>query len=411
MQAFKILLVLHLKKETIKFISKEKRCYMIKKRKFAEKSVSVPYFRIVFLIISKRRFFPQSISQIISRFSNRNNTNNLGIMEKKWYVGIDISKKTLDVVVFDIGNSRSNENYLKTVNDVSGFRELSRWFKSKKMRFEDIVVCMEYTGIYGYNIRKFFEQKSIDYCMETPVRIKKSLGLARGKSDRIDAFRIARYCYIHREFLGLSRLPGSTILRLQQLLAERGRYVKHSACYKQVLSELSLPETKAFAARTKNLLDKTRQVILAVEKQMRYLIESDASVRKNFELLTSIIGIGMVNAVTTIVHTENFISFDNARQYACYVSVAPFEHSSGSSIRGRTAVSRMGDRQAKADLTEGAKAAIVHDSELRLYYERKKKQGKAHGVILNAVKFKLIERMFAVVRRGTPFVRLNTYST
>jgi transposase len=362
------------------------------------------------LIISRKGFSPQSISQIISRFSNKYNTDNLQTMEKKWHVGIDISKETLDVAVFDIGNSRSNENYLKVGNDASGFKAMRQWFKGRGMNFADIVVCMEYTGVYGYNIRKFLEQNAIDYCMETPVRIKKSLGLARGKSDRIDAFRIAWYCYVHREFLRFSRLPSQTVEQLQRLLAERGRYVKHSACYKQVLSELSMPANKTSETRAKSLLDKTGKAILAVEKQMLELIESDEAVRKNYALLTSIVGIGMVNAVTTIVHTENFASFDNARQYACYVSVAPFEHSSGSSIRGRTSVSRMGDRQAKADLTEGAKAAIAHDRELKLYYERKKRQGKAHGVILNAVKFKLIERMFAVVKRGTPFVRLSTYS-
>lgn len=336
---------------------------------------------------------------------------NMKTMEKKWHVGIDISKETLDVAVFDMENSRSNENYLKIGNDTSGFKAMCQWLKGRGMKFADIVVCMEYTGIYGCNIRKFLERNAIDYCMETPVRIKKSLGLARGKSDRIDAFRIAWYCYVHREFLCFSRLPGKTVEQLQYLLAERGRYVKHSTCYKQVLSELSMPENKTSATRTKSLLDKTGKAILAVEKQMLQIIESDEAVRKNYGLLTSIVGIGTVNAVTTIVHTENFTSFDNARQYACYVSVAPFEHSSGSSVRGRTAVSKMGDRQAKADLTEAAKAAIAHDRELKLYYERKKQQGKEHGVIMNAVKFKLIERMFAVVKRGTPFVRLSTYST
>ncbi|MDR0697604.1 MAG: transposase, partial [Tannerella sp.] len=289
-------------------------------------------------------------------------------MEKKWYVGIDISKETLDVAVFDIGNSRSNENYLKVGNDVSGFKVMHQWFKGRGINFADIVLCMEYTGIYGYNIRKVLERTAIDYCMETPVRIKKSLGLARGKSDRIDAFRIAWYCYVHREFLRLSRLPGETVQQLQRLLAERGRYVKHSACYKQVLSEHSILDGKAASARTKSLRDKSKKAILAVEKQMYSLIASDESVRKNFDLLTSIVGIGIVNAVTTIVHTENFASFDNARQYVCYVSVAPFERSSGFNVRGRTAISKMGDRQAKADLTEGAKAAIAHDRELKLYY-------------------------------------------
>jgi hypothetical protein len=120
------------------------------------------------------------------------------------------------------------------------------------------------------------------------------LGPARGKSDRIDAFRIARYCYVHREFLRLSRLPGKTIQQLQCLPAERGRYVKHSACYRQVLSELSMPENKTASARTKALMNRTKKAILAVEKQMYLLIVSDESVKKNFEFLTSIVCIALI---------------------------------------------------------------------------------------------------------------------
>ena len=78
-------------------------------------------------------------------------------MEKKWYVGIDISKETPDVAVFDMGKSLSNENYLKVGNDASGFKAMRQWFRGKGMKLSDMLVCMEYTGIYGYNIRKYLE--------------------------------------------------------------------------------------------------------------------------------------------------------------------------------------------------------------------------------------------------------------
>ena len=64
----------------------------------------------------------------------------------------------------------------------------------------------------------------------------------------------------------------------------------------------------------------------------------------------------------------------------------------------------MGDKEIKADLTMAAQTAVVWDSDLRLYYSRKRAEGKSYGCVLNAVKFKLVCRMFAVVKRGTVYV-------
>ena len=85
---------------------------------------------------------------------------------------------------------------------------------------------------------------------------------------------------------------------------------------------------------------------------------------------------------------------------------APFENRSGTSYRGKTRVSHLANKQIKANLSNAARSAIQNDPELRLYYDRKAKEGKEHGVIMNAVKFKLITRVFAVVKRRTPFVKL-----
>ena len=63
----------------------------------------------------------------------------------------------------------------------------------------------------------------------------------------------------------------------------------------------------------------------------------------------------------------------------------------------------------KSDLTEAARSAVAHDSQIRTYFERKKVEGKSYGCIMNAVKFKLICRMFAVIERQTPYVNFETY--
>jgi hypothetical protein len=91
--------------------------------------------------------------------------------------------------------------------------------------------------------------------------------------------------------------------------------------------------------------------------------------------------------------------------------VAPFDHTSGTSVRGKTQVSKICRTQQKAELSMAARSAVVHDPGLKRYYQRKMKEkggGKdAHGVVLNAVKFKLILRMFAVVKSGQPYKVLN----
>ena len=107
-----------------------------------------------------------------------------------------------------------------------------------------------------------------------------------------------------------------------------------------------------------------------------------------------------------ILCTNNFEGITNARSFACYCGVAPFEYSSGTSIRGKTRVSNLANKKMKADLTNAARSAVLNDPELRIYYKRKREEGKAHGTVMNAIKFKIITRAFAVINRKTPYVTL-----
>lgn len=331
-------------------------------------------------------------------------------MEKKWFIGIDISKKTLDVVIYSPSKKHSDEGtYLKVSNNAKGFQEIFKWIKAKKISLSRLVVGMESTGIYGYDLRLYLENKHVDYCCFMPLDLKLSLGLVRGKNDKVDAERIAYYIWLHRDELRYSRLAASSILRLQELSAERKRFVKQMAEYEALLTEgINRPKTTSYsrANKAKTFLE---QEIKDVEEEMQKVIEGDSHLKKNYALLLSIKGIGSVNAISTIVHTNNFEGFETARQYACYLGIAPFGKSSGTSVKGKSRVSHIGAKLLKADLSQAARSAVVWDKELKTYYERKIKDGKAYGVVLNAVKFKLVCRMFAVVRRGTPFIELQTY--
>ena len=119
-------------------------------------------------------------------------------MKYKWFIGIDISKKTLDVALYD-SNKRQSENHAQVDNDPAGFSKILSWLKTKKVAIKSALFCMEHTGIYGLNLFVFLEEKKLHYAALPPYELKRSLGLTRGKSDKIDSFNIARYAYLHRD--------------------------------------------------------------------------------------------------------------------------------------------------------------------------------------------------------------------
>ena len=128
--------------------------------------------------------------------------------------------------------------------------------------------------------------------------------------------------------------------------------------------------------------------------------------KKNFDLASSVKGIGLVIAAFMLVTTNNFTSFENGRKYACYTGIAPFENTSGK-YRGKTRVSHLANKRMKTLLSNGANSARKWDPELRAYYARKIDEGKEHKLVINSIRCKMVNRVFAVVKRETPYV--NTY--
>ena len=326
-------------------------------------------------------------------------------MKFKWFIGIDISKKTLDATMYDKA-SLKKPKHIKVSNNLKGFRELIRWIRKQGSLIKESLIIMEHTGVYGNDLAVFLDQKRISYSMVSPLHIKRSLGLTRGKNDKVDSFQISRFCYLHREELQLSKFPSITIQKLRGLINERERIVKMQATEKQVLKELKVQSSGSSNKRVKARLAHFSQDINSIEREIEQIINAEPDIQENYILARSVIGIGMVNAVLFIIYSNNFQGFANARKYACYSGIAPFENSSGTSIRGKTKVSHLANKRIKVNLSNGARSAVQNDPELQLYYKRKAKEGKEHGVIMNAIKFKLITRVFAVVNRGTPFVKM-----
>ncbi len=330
-------------------------------------------------------------------------------IEKKWFVGIDISKDTLDVSLLSEENYGTFEN-LQVKNSIKGFAKIKTWLVKRGRKLEDCALCMEHTGTYGLLFFAWLETNGILFCVEPGLQIKRSLGMTRGKTDKVDAQRIADYLYCNKAKLRPFHMPSDTIIKVKQLLAYRDQMVRIKISLNNSLrSHEQYEKLSGMKGITEELaIQRLQQVerIAKIERDIENVIKGEAQLNKNYGLARSVCGIGLVTAAFMLVTTNNFTSFENSREYACYAGIAPFEYSSGRSIKTRNKVSHLGHRKVKTLLANGANSAANWDPQIKAYYSRKVGEGKDHKLIINAISCKLVNRVFAVIRRQTPYVKV-----
>ena len=305
-------------------------------------------------------------------------------MDKELYFGVDVSKKTLDLAYYDGETIDWKNAHIQVSNDDAGFKKIGSWVAKVGKDFDTFLFCMEYTGLYNQNFRLWLESKEYIYGMVEPRKMHRfepdldddQRSLDRIKTDELDAFRIAIYCeQNHKKILrNPSKLPSPVYFKLKRLLAERKQNTKQSTLYKQQLHDICAYDTDLSVERKKLLLKSMKENQKAIDREIDSYINEDASISKNYDLLTSIPGIGRIIALETIVLTENFTAISNPRKYACYIGIAPFKKESGTSVRKRTTVSKKGFSEAKADLSIAVLSAIRNNPSIRDYWIRKEKK-------------------------------------
>jgi transposase len=157
--------------------------------------------------------------------------------------------------------------------------------------------------------------------------------------------------------------------------------------------------------------DDLSSYIKQVEQSIRDLIRECDTLNTLFELIVSVKGVGLIIAAHLLVYTNGFTAFQTARQFACYIGIAPFQHSSGTSVKKPDRVSHLANKKLKTLISCGAISAMRFDKEIKAYYQRRIEEGKNPFLVQNNVKNKLVQRIFAVVKRGTPYVELNQFSS
>ncbi|MDO1451739.1 IS110 family transposase [Rhodocytophaga aerolata] len=329
------------------------------------------------------------------------------MMKKQVFIGIDVSKVTIDVSLFIPATQKLLHQQFS--NKMSGFKQMLSWIE-KQYSLTDCLFCMEDTGLYSYHLCYFLSSIQAHYVVESAYRIKHSMGIVRGKSDKADSAMVATYAYRHADTLTLHQLPASKLMELKLLLTHRNRLLKQKNRLSCALYELkgveSLLDVSFIIAAHKAQIKAIKEQIKQANTQIKGFFKEDKQLAEQYKLLSSVPGVGLLIAAHMLAYSEGFTKFSSWRKFACYVGTAPFPKQSGTSIKGRTKVSAIGNRRLKGLLSMGAVNMIRTDTEYRRFYKRRIKEGKHHMVVLNTIRNKLISRMFAVIRRQTPYVAL-----
>lgn len=323
-----------------------------------------------------------------------------------FFCGIDISKKTLDFTF--INKEETKLFFLQTSNDKKGIKKLLNHIKKYDSKLDKTLFCCENTGIYTLVLANLLHQHNCNLWVENAVTIIKSQGITRGKNDSIDSYRIAKYALRFKDKC-ISWTPDSESLeKIKHLFALRDRLQKTIKLLKVPLNESRNIIDKKFHKQLQKLnessLKALKEDLKKVEKDLENIISEDESLSKNYELAMTVPCIGKVSAMYLLICTNNFGKIKTYRKGACYAGIAPFEHSSGSSIRGRTRISKMGNKDLKKLLHICTLSVLKSKKgELYDYFERKIKEGKHTMSVLNALRNKLLNRVFACVNNGVKY--------
>jgi len=330
-------------------------------------------------------------------------------MKIREIIGIDMSKLDFHACI------HTTQVFASFENSTKGFKALLKWVaKNSPHKPSQTLFVLEHTGRYSHNISYHFSANEIEFALVPGLEIKRSLGITRGKDDKIDAAKIALYGYRLRDEIKPTKLPGKQLDKLKRLLTLRDRMVRQRAGYKASLKEdehvFCEEEAREIIEHQEDIIKALSSKISQIEKQMDDIIKANKKLNKLFKLLTSIKGVGKVTARYTIVYTAAFTKFATWRKFASYCGVAPFPHRSGTSVKGRNKVSNLANKKIKSLLTMCVCSAIQSNSEIKAYYERRLNEGKSTMSTQNNIRNKLLARMFAVVKRGTPYVNTMKYA-
>jgi len=304
--------------------------------------------------------------------------------------GVDISKD-----VFDVYGEKTGHNQFK--NGKKGF---TIFLKSLP---KGALVVMEATGYYHYRLAQYLYKQKVLVSVVNPLSVKRfiQMKLAKVKTDKSDAKAICEYGKMNEVplYTALTDVQ-SECLQLFRLL---DNYLKKRTATKNKLhGEETLGKPSKYVYRSLNRdLKHLNKEVKGIEERLLELVKQEQ--QQQLTLLKSIPGLGTKTALFLIVVTDGFSKFENSKQLCSYVGITPTIRESGSSVRGKSRISKVGNKKLRNLLFLCAFSACKHNKACRELYERIVNKGKSKKLALIAVANKLLKQAFAIAKSGRPY--------
>jgi transposase len=312
------------------------------------------------------------------------------------FVGIDVSKQSLDVVLLRPQGKPLHKVFL---NDAAGHQALLAWLAAENP--EALHVCLEATGTWAANVALALHTAGHRVSMVNPAQIHAfgRSSLTRTKTDKADAVLIARFCEMHQPPAWTP--PSPQLQQLQGLVRRLEHLEEMLTMEKNRLSsggvcgavEQSITEHIAYLQEQ---MEKTR-------RQVKEQIDDDPDLKNNAKLLESIPGIGAATAALLLAELGDMKQFSNARQVAAFAGLAPRMRESGTSVRGRARLSKVGSSRLRKSLYYPAITALRFNSLLKEFGLRLSAQGKSKMLVIGAAMRKLLHIAYGVLKSQCPF--------
>ena len=309
-------------------------------------------------------------------------------------VGIDISKVKFDAAIFFENNKFKTKKF---ENKLSGFLELMAWLK--KHDALDAHTCLEATGIYGDALATYLFEANYQVSVVNPAQIKgfAQSELSRNKTDKADALLIARFCRAINPSLWQPKSPhvrelGNWAHRLEGL----------QDLYRQEANRLEAVVSVDVRASIETILKHLKKEIQAVKKKINTHIDNP-DLRDKKQLLETIPGVGEATITQVLAFMGNIEDFKNAKQLAAFVGLNPKQRQSGSSVNGRTRLSKIGDARLRKAFYMPAISAKKYNPVVKAFCKRLEAAGKPTMLIIGAAMRKLVHLIYGVLKSGKAF--------
>ena len=309
-------------------------------------------------------------------------------------VGIDISKAKFDAAILFSNNKVKTKKF---DNKHSGFAELIEWLKKHEVL--EPHVCLEATGVYGEALAAYFFENSYKVSVVNPAQIKgfAQSELARTKTDKADSQLIARFCRAINPPLWQPK-P----LHIRELHAWVRRLESLQALYWQEANRLEVAPL-CIHSSIKTIVKRLEKEIERVKKKIKDHIEQHPDLRDKRQLLETIPGIGEATIAQVLAFIGNIEDFENARQLAAFVGLNPKQRQSGTSVQGRTRLSKIGDANLRKAFYMPAVVSKRYNPIIKAFCERLEAAGKPTMLIIGAAMRKLVHIIYGVLKSGKAF--------